>query len=163
MAKLGQFREKCNDSSKENCAGCVAKRVSPQCFMRLLALFDPSYHPSPHHGHEFGDYHRMVTLDGLPNVQLLTAMKSSQPAKTTVKLRHDLGKDIYSQVATYRKDATVGLVGILVPRRLEAGFKALLRTDAEQSNKKLVFFEEGEVVRIVHSVLKRRDLSFDDL
>ena len=54
---LGTFREKCSSMSDEICAGCVANRVGPHCFLRLYGLLITSIH----HGHIRGSSSAITT------------------------------------------------------------------------------------------------------
>lgn len=66
-ASLALFKEKCSKIGTTNCASCVANRKGPRCFLRLYGLFDNTFTPQPHGSMEYGDYQRLVTVDGTPS------------------------------------------------------------------------------------------------
>lgn len=157
------FREKFPCASEVLCPTCITVRQNPHCYIRLFGLLDREFTPRPHQGHEFGDYARRVTLDGVPDRQLVITMKSGKPSGRAVTQRSHLGRDIYSQVDTYFHDARVDIVGICVPQRLDDGFKAVLRTNARLNNKKLIFLDASSIYRIVYSVMKKHALALSEV
>lgn len=158
---IAQYKEKCSEQTTENCAGCVKKRVQPHCYLRLLGLFDSTYTPHPHHGHEFGDYQRQVTYKNKKQ-QLVVMIKSSDTVRT-LRMRQDVGRDIHSQCASYLDDAKIDIIGIMIPRPLEESFKANLRMRAQAAGKKLIFIDQHDVIRIVHNTIKARKTRVEHL
>ena len=154
---------KCDHPTIEKCAKCVAERQGGPCYLRLYGLFDPHYTPYPHHGSEFGDYSRAVTLDGQQQT-LVIAMKRGKLNKQTLKLRDDtLGQDIYTQVRTYLADGNMDVLGISVPRRLDERFLATLRRDAELHKKRMLIIDDESLARVVYSVMTRCDLALEEV
>jgi hypothetical protein len=164
--ELAQFREKYSSCmSTANCAECPQNRHHVRCFLRLFGLFDPEHTPRPHQGHEFGDYSRLVTLDGSPGKQLALAMKSGKPGAAEIALRdkQKKGQDIHSQVAGYLRQAGVDIVGICAPQRLEPGFVAMLRHESGLLGKKLLLLDDKDLVRIVWASQQRHGLDLHDI
>jgi hypothetical protein len=159
---LADFREKCKNPSIEKCANCVDKPRMKKCYLRLFGLLDGSFTPKPHQGHEYGDYNKLITIDGKQE-QLVVAIKKSNSDDKEITLRDAQGKDIYSQVARYRADSTVNVIAVCVPRRLDAGFKALLRDDALHKNKKLLFIDGDNLVRLINGVILARKITLDEI
>jgi hypothetical protein len=162
LTALGQFKEKYGCMNTENCAGCVAQRRHEKCLLRLLGLFDPDYTPRPHQGDEYGDYSRMVTLDGAQR-QLCVAMKTGKPSGREIRSRQPVGRDIATQVTGYRQDASMDIIGICVPQKLEDGFMSSLRLDAQRAGKSLVFIGPDGLVRIVYGAMQRHGIGLEDI
>jgi hypothetical protein len=160
---LAIYKEKCSKSSTENCAKCVSHRVGEKCYLRLFGLWDSEYSPTPHHGDEYGDYRRTVTIDGVHQKQLVVLMKSGKPSASEVRLRSDMGRDIQSQFAGYLRNTSVDIIGIAVPKKLDRQFLSFMRQDARLHNKKLLLLDQDGLSRIVASVLKLQGIRPDDL
>lgn len=160
---LGHFKEKCKKINTKNCAGCVAKRVGPKCYLRLFGLLDSTFTPTPHQGDEFGDYRRSVTLPNLGTKQMIIMMKSSKLNPKEIRLRQKEGQDIYTQFASYLRNSTVDVIGVCVPRTLESYLKAMMKQEAAFHKKKIVFLDEVTLGRIVASVLRMHSIGLDDL
>ena len=161
--QLSEFKEKCRQMSIENCASCVGDRRHPKCLLRLFGLLDSGYTPRPHHGHEFGDYSRTITVDGNRNTQLVVAMKSATPGPKQITHRDKIGQDIVSQVATYRHEGTMDVIGVCLARKLDDRFKAILRVDAKRCGKKLLIMDDDDLVRIVHNAMHKHGMRLQDV
>jgi len=159
---LGTFREKCSSMSDERCAGCVANRVGPRCYLRLYGLFDGEYTPRPHQGFEFGDYDRAVTL-GRSQKQMVVMMKTGKPGGKPIRHRDSTGRDISTQFNEYMHDTLKDIVGIAIPQRLEASFRAHLVSTAERWDKRIVFLHEAELARILHNSMVRHRVKLAEL
>lgn len=159
---LGDFKEKWDCMSTENCGTCVDDAHHTRCYLRLFGLFDPEYTPRPHQGHEYGDYSRTVSIRGRSK-QLVVAMKSSTVSNRRITRNSALGREIHSQVAGYFNDPTVDIVAISVPRKLEEGFAAEVRLMATRVAKAILFIHADELERIVASVMARRGLRLEDV
>ena len=159
---LSLFKEKYKCMKTENCANCVANRHHGRCYLRLFGLFDPDNIPHPHEGHEYGDYSRIVTLDGQQK-QLVVALKSGSPSARPIKQRQLKGQDIYSQVGGYFHHGTKDIIGICVPQRLEDSFRSMLRVQAHSAHKRLLFIDDQDLCRVVYGVMQRHSLTLDQL
>ena len=161
---LDDYKEKHTGCmSDDQCSTCVSERHNAKCYLRLFGLWDPSYTPRPHHGHEFGDYSRIVTLEGR-QTRLAIAMKGGNPTARPITQRgSSKGQDIYSQVGLYRYDGAIGVIGICCPQRLEEGFQARLVADARAVGKKLMFIGDADLCRIVYGAMQSHGLSLDEL
>ena len=163
LAKLGQFKEKCSSINTENCATCVNTRHGGPCYLRLFGLFDAAYTPKPHHGNEYGDYSKTVTIESSDR-QMVVAMKPGHPSNRPLTMRDpQQGQDIYSQVREYLDDPTIQVVGVSVPRRLEDRFRVRLQMDAERMHKNLVLIDHDDLAQIVYSVMTRHSLTLDHI
>jgi len=161
---LGAFKERCRSASAAACAQCLTSPKQSKCFVRLLGLLDPDYRPRPHHGHEYADYSRLVSIGGQRHRQLVIVMKRGDPSTSkAITYGSTVGRELWSQLMRYLRDPTVDIVGIWTPRRLDDGLKAVMLYDAQRYRKKLVFAQDEEIVRVVYTVLIRRSLSLDDL
>ena len=134
--------------------------------MRLFGLFDPNYEPRPHQGHEFGDYSTLVNIENQQKT-LVIAMKSNikrkKRAKKKVSLRDDVGSDLYSQVGAYLHDGSMDIIGICLPKKLEEGFAAMLKKDAQDKNKKLLIIDDDDLVQIVYSTMQNKGMQLDEI
>ena len=163
---INSFQEKCNRMSTENCANCIKEDIGKKCYLRLFGLFDPNYEPRPHQGHEFGDYSTLVNIENQQKTMVI-AMKSNSKrkkrAKKKVSLRDDVGSDLYSQVGAYLHDGSMDIIGICLPQKLEEGFAAMLKKDAQDKNKKLLIIDDDDLVQIVYSTMQNKDMQLDEI
>jgi len=73
-------------------------------------------------------------------------------------LRDDVGSDLYSQVGSYLHDGRIDVIGICLPRKLEEGFAAMLKKDAQDKNKKLLIIDDDDLVQITYSVMQNKSI-----
>jgi hypothetical protein len=156
---ISQFRERCPSMSNENCSKCISGTDRKKCFLRLFGLYDSHYNPRPHQGHEFGDYSTVINIDNQQKT-IVIAMKSDSK-KSKVRLRDPVGQDLYSQIGGYLHDGRIDMVGICLPRKLEEGFEAMLKKDAQDKNKKLLIVDDDDLVQITYSVMRNKNMQLD--
>jgi len=158
---ISRFEEKCDRMGTDNCAQCIQNNGGKKCYLRLFGLFDPSYQPRPHQGHEFGDYSTNLTIDNRQKIMVIAMKANSKRKKATkrkVTLRDDVGSDLYSQVGSYLHDGRIDVIGICLPRKLEEGFAAMLKKDAQDKNKKLLIIDDDDLVQITYSVMQNKSI-----
>lgn len=159
---LGDFKEKCGKANNLNCSTCVSKRKGGPCLQRLLGLWDSEYTPRTHHGHEYADYSRIITIEGKRR-QFALAVKSRRKSLKNVTQRNAYGQDIYSQVMNYMRNPSMEVIGICVPADFDEGFVGNLRIDAEKYGKRLVLIGDRELEKIVYSVTKTRNVELEKI
>jgi hypothetical protein len=149
---LKDYKEKCKQMSDENCARCVDEQVATHCFMRLFGLFDKGYIPRPHHGHEFGDVSLSVTIEGRPDRTMVILLKKGNPRGRYITRGHNLGREIFAQADQFIHDPDLHVLGIGVPQRIDDRFEARLKREAQQADKKLVFFGSDDFAQLIKYV-----------
>jgi len=163
---INDFKEKCVKMSTDNCAQCIQNNIGTKCYLRLFGLFDSGSIPHPHQGHEFADYSTLVTIENQQKTMVI-AMKANTKASRRlkkVKLRGDaIGSDIFSQIGGYFHDGRMDVIGICVPKKLEDGFAAMLKKDAQDKNKKLLIIDDDDLVQIAYSVMQNKDMQLDEI
>lgn len=163
---INSFKEKCDKIGTENCAKCIQENIGKTCYLRLFGLFDPNYQPRPHHGHEFADYSTLVNIENQQKTMVI-AMKSNSRRKGNrskkVSLRDEMGSDLYSQIGSYLHDGRIDVIGICLPKKLEEGFAAMLKKDAQDKNKKLVVINDDDLVQIAYSVMQNKDMQLNEI
>lgn len=160
---LKNFKEKCGRPSIVNCGNCVEQRISNSCYLRLFGLFDPQYQLTPHQGHEYGDYSKLVTLENGQQKQMVLLMKKANPSCKPISIRNGIGRDIYSQVALYLNDSSVDVIGICVPGSLAQDFKAFLKLQGRWSGKKFMFLSADELIRIIYNTLVSKNITLAEI
>lgn len=162
---LNHFKEKCKKMSTDNCAKCIENDIGTKCYLRLFGLFDSDYEPRPHQGHEFGDYSNFVSIENQQKTIAIAMKANTAPTKKLkkVKLRDAIGSDIYSQVGSYLHDGRMDIIGVCVPKKLEDGFAAMLKKDAQDKNKKLLIMDDNDLVQIVYSAMRKNNLSLEEI
>jgi len=161
---INTFKEKCGKMSTDNCAKCTQDNIGTKCYLRLFGLFDPNYQPRPHQGHEFGDYSTFVNIENQQKTMAIAMKsKSKRVGRKKVTLRDDVGSDIFSQVGSYLQDGRMDVIGVCVPHKLEDGFAATLKQNAQSKNKKLLIIDDDDLVQIAYSVMQKNVMQLSEL
>lgn len=158
LAALEQFKEKCRHMNQTNCGQCVASRVGEKCYLRLFGLLDSTFTPQPHGCIEYGDYSRLVTVDGRRDQYLVVLMKKAPNSKGAITSSSAAGREILEQAIKYLQDGGTHIIGVSVPRLLHDNLKKLLIQLARWHGKKLVFFDDAGLARMISTVMSRKKM-----
>jgi hypothetical protein len=131
--------------------------------LRLFGLLDGSFTPQPHGTVEYGDYARLVTIDGHRDKYLSVVMKKSPARKGAITSSSSEGREIVEQSFKYLLNGGVQAVGVCVPHLLHDNLKSMLIHLGRLEGKKLIFFDTEVMTRIVATVMRRKRLSLQQL
>ncbi len=138
--------EKCKNSCKTNCSGCLNTNER-FCLMKMLAYIAPSYKPQPHKGNEYGDASFTAYING-EQKDVKFIMKSAEKDGMVLATTKS-GKEFIIQLVTqYLRDEYKPILVILTPSQIDAYLKADMRNIVRYKNGKIIFIEEKELVAI---------------
>jgi len=157
---LKHLKEKCTNSSIENCSRCkyniVESKDDIKCMLKLFEKFE-GYTLQPHHGHEFGDVSMLVNLNG-KNVTFLGVAKSVSSTGAKITKSSKLGREIIQQVIDAFTDSRAEIIGVIYPDIIDSQLTYLLYNEAKVHNKKIVILDKDFMVKLLDSYVEGHDL-----
>lgn len=150
------MKEKCKVQSTAACTKCQREK-SVKCVMKpFVAFTDHELHP--HHGQEFGDVSFHVDI-GAPDKVFVGIAKSYTDKAITPS--SDTGREMIQQFLGKCTDATVDAIGLIVCAPIDQELKALCVHLARLHQKKVIIWEEEEMLRAIDYAISHFKLTPD--
>lgn len=146
-----QLGEKCKISCTHNNIDKYSNDWSYTCLPKIFYTIIPGFKMQPHKGSEYGDVSGNVKV-GHKTYELIGLIKKcniKNPEKPLL-MSDSLGEEIIRQfVEQGMMKASPQLIAIIIPRRIDNGFKGTLRYLARLSQKKVVFLELEQICKVI--------------
>lgn len=150
------LKEKCENYSDHNCRSCLIERKG-QCLQRVIAFFtNGELHA--HSSVEFGDISFRQNMDGGSYNVICLAKSYGEAPKVRGEDRKYTMKNnsgLLNQVVDTIFDNRINFIGIISGADLDPRLKESIISLVKIQNKKIVFFEKKDLVRILSQYYKQ--------
>lgn len=143
--------EKCDISCTHKNVDMYSNDWTHVCLPKIFYNILPGFTMQPHKGNEYGDISANVMVER-KSYEMIGIIKKCNTTKLEKPLlmTDRLGEEIIRQfVEQGMMKASTELIAIIIPRRIDNGFKGALRYLAKLSHKKVVFMELEQVCKVI--------------
>lgn len=149
------LQEKCKNYNDHNCRNCLIE-AKGNCLQRVIAYFtNGELHA--HSSVEFGDVSFRLNIDGRSyNVVCLAKNYSEAPKARGEDRKYTMKNNsgLLNQVVETVFDSRIDFIGIISGADLDPRLKESIISLVKIQNKKIVFFEKKDLVRILSQYYK---------
>lgn len=150
------LKEKCENYSDHNCRSCLIERKG-HCLQRVIASFTKG-ELHAHSSVEFGDISFRQNIDGNSyNIVCLAKSYFEAPKVNGKDRKYTIKKNsgLLNQVVETIFDDRIDFIGIISGADLDPRLKEAIISLIKIQNKKIVFFEKQDIIRILSQYYKQ--------